>query len=113
MSEEKILQEEILSDDELEQVAGGSYSNTAADTRILNQLGFDIKAINEKNLETYENFAAAADEVTKIFKIYGITVEQNYIASNIYYKSGEQISRYAAFKTIADSSGKEMPDISY
>ena len=41
---------EQLTDEELENVAGGTYNNTAADSRILNKMGFDIQGKSANDL---------------------------------------------------------------
>ncbi len=43
MADEKILKEEILNDDELDHVAGGTYHESADDAKKFKELGVTIK----------------------------------------------------------------------
>lgn len=106
---------ETMSDDELDQVAGGTYNNTAADSRILNKMGFDIEAKSANDLFwDMGGTRQTAAEVNKIFGQYNIYVDQSWGAvDNVYYKNGQQITREAAFKELAKRSGKTLPDINY
>ena len=109
-----ILKEEILKDEQLEQVAGGTYNNTAADTRVLQKMGFDIAGRSALELFWIPNFDKAADEVNKVMGQFGIHVDQSWGAKdNKYYLGDRQISRHEAFLHIAKATGQDMPDISY
>lgn len=106
---------EQLTDDELEQVAGGTYNNTAADSRILNKMGFNIQGKSADDLFwSQSKFRDTAHQVNKIFNGFGISVDQSWGAvTNRYYFGGEEITCEQAFKIVATASGKPMPDISY
>ena len=93
-------------------MAGGTYNNTAADTRVLNKLGLNIKP--RSAAETFFSFESAADDVCKEFSKFGIGVNQRWgTLANTYFKDGKQISREDAFRHVANALGKPMPDISY
>ncbi|MBR5913284.1 MAG: hypothetical protein IKZ58_02815 [Selenomonadaceae bacterium] len=51
-TEEKIKNEEVMSEEELEQVAGGSYSQTEVDKKFFRQLGYDMTSISVR--QAYE-----------------------------------------------------------
>ena len=106
---------EMLTDDELENVAGGTFNNTAADSRILNKMGFDIKGRSANDLFwSQSKFRDTAHKVNLIFSNVGISVDQSWGAvSNRYYFDGKEISREQAFKILADKVGQPMPDIKY
>ena len=106
---------ELMSDAELDQVAGGTYNNTAADTRILHDMGFNISGRSASSLFwSQSDFDDAAADVNKIMGQFGIHVDQSWgCKDNKYYQGPNEISRYQAFMTIAKATGKDMPDIDY
>ena len=105
---------EQLTDEELEKVAGGTYNNTAADTRALNELGLKISPRSALNLFWIPSFNEAAGEVSKIFSKFDISVDQSWGAvSNKYYFKGQEISREQAFKIVADKLKKPLPNLNY
>ena len=106
---------EQMSEEELDQVAGGTYNNTAADTRILNKMGFNISGRSASSLFWSQgDFDDAAADVNKIMGQFGIHVDQSWgCKDNKYYQGPNEITRYEAFMAIAKATGKDMPDISY
>ena len=113
MAEEKILKDELLSDEQLENVAGGTLDETAADTRVLKKLGLRIDGRSAEDLIEFSKFSEAAIEVSQIFKRFGIRVDQYWgPKTNKYYRDGQEISRELAFKIVSKQLGKPMPDLS-
>ncbi|MBR4153236.1 MAG: hypothetical protein IKT98_09805 [Selenomonadaceae bacterium] len=105
---------ELMSDEELDQVAGGTYNNTAADTRALHEMGFDIKSRSAGDCFWMPTNNEAQSDVAKIFSKYGISVDQSWGAvSNKYYRKGKEISRQQAFQAVADAVGKPLPELGY
>ena len=108
---------EAMSDDELEQVAGGTYNNTAADSRALNELGLGISGRSALECFWIPTFHKTASEVANVFDKFGIRVEQSWGAvQNRYYidgSGGKEISRQEAFQIVADKLGKPLPKIDY
>ena len=105
---------EAMSDDELEQVAGGTYNNTAADSRALNELGLGISGRSALECFWIPTFHKAASEVANVFSKYGISVDQSWGAvSNVYKYKGKTISRQEAFQIVSKAVGKPMPNIEY
>ena len=106
---------EQLTDEELENVAGGTYNNTAADSRILSKMGFGIEGKSANDLFwSQSKFRDTAHKVNLIFNKVGISVDQSWGAvTNRYYFKGEEVTREQAFQILAKKSGKPMPDISY
>ena len=104
-----------LSDDDLEKVAGGTYNNTAADSRILSKMGFNVQGQSAADLFwSQSGFRDTADKVNRIFNKVGISVDQSWGAvSNKYYYNGEEVSREQAFKIFAEKNNKPMPNIDY
>ena len=113
MAEEKKISNEMLTDEQLEGVAGGTCDQTAADTRVLKKLGLRIAVRSDEDLSDFSKFSDAAIEVSRIFKRFGIRVDQYWgPKGNKYYRDGQEISRKAAFTILAKQLGKPMPDLS-
>ena len=108
---------EMLTDDELENVAGGTYNNTAADSRALNELGLGISGRSALECFWIPTFHKAAKDVANVFDQFGIRVEQSWEAvQNRYYiagTGGKEISRQEAFQIVADALGKPLPKLDY
>lgn len=108
---------EQLSDEDLENVAGGTYNNTAADTRALNQLGLGVSGRSALECFWIPTFQKAAKEVANTFDKFGIRVDQSWGAvQNRYYiagTGGKEISRQEAFQIVADQLGKPLPKLEY
>ena len=105
---------EMLTDEELDNVAGGTYNNTAADTRVLNKMGFDIGSRSAGECFWIPTNNAAQSDVARIFNKFGISVDQSWGATeNKYYHNGEQITRQQAFQIVADAVGQKLPELSY
>ena len=100
---------EAMSDDELEQVTGGTYNMTAADTRALNEMGFDIEERSALWAFSYSNFYKAARDVNQIFCQYGIYVDVSHDGENAYYQGKKSITRKKAFDIICQETGKPFP----
>lgn len=105
---------EALSDDQLENVAGGTYNNTAADTRALNDMGFDIERRSANDCFWIPTNNDAQADVAKIFNRFGVSVDQSWGAvDNKYYHNGKSITRQQAFQIVADATGKPLPQLGY
>ena len=105
---------EKLSDEQLDNVAGGTYNNTAADSRALNELGLGIPGRSALECFWIPTFHKAASEVANVFSKYGISVDQSWGAvSNVYKYKGKTISRQEAFQIVSKAVGKPMPKIEY
>ena len=113
MAEEKKIADEMLTDDELDEVSGGTIDETAADTRVLKKLGLRIDGRSAEDLIEFSKFSEAAIEVSQIFKRFSIRVDQYWgPKTNKYYRDGQEISRELAFKIVAKNLGKPMPNLS-
>ena len=105
---------EKLSDEELDQVAGGTYNNTAADTRALNDMGFNIERRSAGDCFWMPTNNDAQADVARIFNKFGVSVDQSWGAvDNKYYHNGERITRQQAFQIVADATGKALPELGY
>ena len=108
---DKILESEILSDEELDNVAGGSWLEFTADMLDAKKrgiAGFEnldptnpnsdlIKMIGDDNLRHQY-----VDKVSAVFASHGIemTYKGKFLESNIYKFNGKEISREDAWKIV-------------
>ncbi|MBR5913574.1 MAG: hypothetical protein IKZ58_04370 [Selenomonadaceae bacterium] len=111
MKDEKILQDEVMSDEELDNVAGGSWIQFTADMLDAKKRGFAgfenldltnpnsdiIKMIGDDKLRHQY-----VDKVGALFASYGITMEYHgkMLESNIYTYKGQEITREQAWNII-------------
>ena len=101
----EILKDEILSDEELEKVAGGTTEDTAYDSRFLYERGL----VDDWHGETatdlhWVSYSAAVDEGWRKAGITCVTVHsdlERHEYDNRYYLNGQQISRDEAWKFVA------------
>ena len=100
---------EAMSDEELEQVAGGSYRETAGDTRFLN----DLAGLCDRFGATsgFFKFGTVSDEATKGWSKIGIQVNTSWFGENDYYLKGEPISREKALEYALKKFGKTWKDM--
>ena len=109
MEEEKKFANEKLSDDELEHVAGGTYNETAADSRFLS----DLAGLTDRygaGRAFFED-AKIAKEVTAAWNKIGIGVDTSWGASNKYFRKGVEITRNEAIKFACDKYKKKLQDM--
>ena len=97
---------EALSDEELDQVAGGHYKEVAADSRFLN----DLAGLTDRygKFKGFIYYSSIAEEVTKGWSKVGISVKTSSSRSNKYYKDGDEISREEALKYAAKKLGRDF-----
>ena len=100
---------ELMSDEELEQVAGGTYKETAGDTRFLNDLAGLCDRFGATKALFYPGIVE--DEACKGWSKIGITVSAGVFGSNAYYLDGQKISRQEAFKYACDKFGRKLQDL--
>lgn len=103
---------EMMSDEELELVAGGTPTGISADTCIMAALGYDIKPTSAHQIRTNEStYYATARKMSEIFKKVGVTIGlcPHSTVPNKYFLDGKRIPRYAALELLAVEKGKELP----
>ena len=110
MKDDKILQEEKLSDEELEKVSGGTNAETADDSRFLNVLLH--KTTKYHQCDRYGSFKIyfdtdARNDVIEAWKSLGIDLQHS-ASSNEYYLNGEKISRTDAWAHAEKLVGKHL-----
>ena len=86
---------EQLTDEELEQVAGGTISQTAADSKILYDYGMMNKY--HENIPVMFYWKSKSAEVDAGWAKAGITCVTKPLADNKYFLNGKEISRGQAY----------------
>ncbi len=100
---------ELMSDEELDQVAGGSWKSTAGDTRFLN----DLAGLCDRFGATagFFKFGTVSDEATKGWSKIGIQVNTSWFGENYYYLEGKPIRREEALDYALKKFGKTWKDM--
>ena len=100
MADEKILKDEILSDEQLDEVAGGTYLESSSDALKFQKLGVDlgIKDVAGIAIMGHDEFVKLRDT----FQQYGVTIKDHggLINANEYFIDGKAVSRDDAWKHI-------------
>ena len=101
----EILKDEMLNEEQLEQVAGGTVREMSKDMDFMKAAGV-IKGFNLKL--TVEN-------LTRIWAQEGVAcvLHNDKKNSNEYYVDGQQVTREAAMQHVLDKHGLSMPLIPY
>ena len=111
MAEEKILKDEMISDKELENVAGGSWLKFTADMLDAQKrgiAGFENLDITDPNSDIIKMITDGklrqqyVDKVGAVFASHGVTMQYNgkFFEGNVYTYNGKQISREQAWKIV-------------
>ena len=100
---------ELMSDEELDQVAGGSYRETAGDTRFLNDLAGLCDRFGATKSFFYQ--ATVSDEAAKGWSKIGIQVNTSWFGENYYYLEGKPIRREEALNYALKKFGKTWKDM--
>ena len=100
---------EAMSDEELEQVAGGSWKETAGDTRFLNDLAGLCDRFGATKAFFYN--LTVSDEATKGWSKIGIQVNTSWFGENYYQLKGNPITREKALDYALKKFGKTWKDM--
>ena len=111
MAEKDKYADEIMSDEELDQVAGGTCAETANDSRFLNVL---LQGTKYHQCDRYGSFKIyfdtdARNDVINAWKSLGIDLQHS-ASSNEYYLNGEKISRTDAWAHAESLVGKHLTE---
>jgi len=110
----EIFKDEILSDDQLDQVAGGTFAESYGDARNFEKLGVKIfsgESLVGVPILDHEGFA----NLRGAFEKYGVTIKDDGSVfgdivgtskANQYFINGKQVSRDEAWKHINAQFGK-------
>ena len=92
MKDEKILQDEQLTDDQVENVAGGNRDELALDTQLFNAMCGRSKAYDLEDI-TNTNYRGIQSKITSLYGKLGIQVSYNDFGASEYSIDGCRISR--------------------
>ena len=111
MAEKDKYADEIMSDDELDKVAGGTLRESADDSRFLNVL---LQGTNKHHqCDRYGGFTMFCDEsarkdLKKSWNSLGIELEDSFCENNTYMLHGKKISREEAWAHAEKLVGKHL-----
>ena len=88
--------DEMLTDDELDGVAGGYYSEVAGDTKFLNELYSSVKTYT--SAEAFFLYDDACIHAVRGWSNFGISLLPSHLGENYYYLDGRKISRREAME---------------
>ena len=100
----EILKDEILSEAELESIAGGNRDELALDTQLFNAMGGHIKAYDLYDI-TNTNVNGIAARITSLYGKLGIEVKYNDFGASSYSIGGNLISRNQAVVEAMNRAG--------
>ena len=95
---------EMLSDDELEQIAGGTVGETVIESEFLYELGYG--SVTTGVLELWVDWKGETAKVEKGWAKFGVECHSHENARNDFYIDGKKVSRDDAFKYAANKVGK-------
>ena len=101
----EILKDEILSEEELDNVAGGTFKQVASDSQFLRDSGIAPELKGWGNYDTEHQFDRISTLVTEAWTKAGITCTVSKDGENAYSLDGQAISREDAYKHVADTTG--------
>lgn len=109
MKDEKIFEEELLSDEELENVAGGTLNEMVKDSKFLHALGLMDRAYSAKEIK--DNKTGISTLINEAFGSQGMWVEAETGLKNVYGDDDyNDYTRAQAYKALAD---KVKPGFNY
>lgn len=94
---EEIKKEELMSDEELDKVAGGNRDELALDTQLFNAMGDRFKAYNLEDI-TSANVNGISAKITSLYAKLGIEVNYEDFGANSYKIDGKPATRNEAVK---------------
>ena len=108
----EILKDEVLSEEELDKVAGGSVRQVASDSQFLRDSGA-VPLKGWGNHAVKNNFELYSGAVVKAWEKVGITCTPSANGDNVYSKDGKEISRWQAYQTVAEKTGFPFKPTAY
>lgn len=112
---DKILNEEVLSMEELDTVSGGNVYQTAMDTEFLRDIGLNIKARTTKYVHQY--FKEVSRELINAWKSVGVfcpTISTSPLEKNTYTDlKGNPLTRKQAMEIAMKAKGVSLDTAAY
>ena len=99
----EVLKDEILTENELEQIAGGNRDELALDRELFNAMTPRRSPFEEEI--TNRNYKQIAAKVGCLWQNFGITMKYNDNGANSYFIDGKLIPRNEAIKTVLVRAG--------
>lgn len=93
----EIKKEEVMSDEQLDKVAGGNRDELALDTQLFNAMGDRFKAYNLEDI-TSANVNGISAKITSLYSKLGIQVKYNDFGASSYSIDGRPTTRNEAVK---------------
>ena len=103
MAKEDKFEDEMMSDEELDNVAGGGIGQTSEDSQFLYQHGLMDKRYHES--EMFFSWSSGSEKVNAGWAKAGITCVTKFSGDNLYFKDGKEISRTEAINDTAARIG--------
>ena len=113
MKDEKILQDELMTDEELDNVAGGTLYEMADDSRFLNSLNGSCDRYGATRIAFDGAFSSSIKtEVENAWATVGIKArcDYDYGTSNVYSLNGRKITQEQARQHAMNVVGKQMTE---
>ena len=105
----EILKDEILSEEELDQVAGGTVVQTASDSQFLRDVGINDEYTGWNNKFTERQFEGVSKVVIDGWAKIGITCTPDQKGENTYSMNGAAITRKEAYEEAMKVKNKHLP----
>lgn len=106
MAKEEKFEDEIMSDEELDGVAGGNCYESSNDSRFLNTLNGSCKRYTSAQVF----FEGKENEIEKAWATVGITAELDSDIDNKYFLNGKQITQEDARQHAMKVVGKTITE---
>ena len=100
----KLDKENKLTNEALEQVAGGNAGECALESEFFNDLGYNIPVMGFLYMEF--NWEEGSAKVKEAWAHFGVDCDIAKSRKNAYYIDGKRVSRREAFKHAAYKAGK-------
>ena len=111
----EILKDEILSEEELDNVAGGTLKEVSLDLEFLRDIGFDVQQRNKNYIYNY--FSEVANQLRSTWLQAGVrcqTISNSDYTKNVYTdQSGNPITRKAAMEMAMNFKGVTVDPAKY
>ena len=105
MAEEKILAEEKLEEEQLDQVVGGTMWEIEDDIKRFKELGVLSKGVDKRD----------KDAIERAFRVYGINAvphgDTPFVQDNEYSIGGRKMNREEAWRTVYIKAGNYRPQV--
>ena len=88
MAEDKILKDEIMSDAELDNVAGGNRTELAKMTQLFATLGYTKRSYSPAEINS-GNIGKITEEINGVFNNLGMNMNYNDFGNNAYTAGGD------------------------